>query len=147
MIRFIHSPSVGMFRLFWIKSNINVQTQIWGRGSDTDEKNFNSDPFCNQKTVFYTFYRSGKWFWRFWAIWYYSYVQNLIDMTGHSESILEITKARRDTCETALDSWKQILFDDQVFYPPFFSHEYFLKFWKIQTFWSCGKKGRKLLRR
>ena len=30
----------------------------------------------------------------------------------------EITKPRRITCDTALESWRSVLFDEKVFYPP-----------------------------
>ena len=73
----------------------------------------------------------------------------------NSMKVLKITKPRRITCDTALESWRSILFDEKVFCAPqkFFTPLFFtwvkkfLNFWKSHNFCSCEKKGgKKLLR-
>ena len=68
----------------------------------------------------------------------------------NSMKVLKITKPRRITCDTALESWRSIIFDEKVFYLPstifypFFFHmskKTNSNFWKIHQSCSCEKRG------
>ena len=47
-----------------------------------------------------------------------------------------INKPRRDTCDTALKSWRSIFFDEKVFYPP---QKFLPPFWTHNDKFMCQK--------
>ena len=64
-----------------------------------------------------------------------------------SNQFLKIIRPRRDTCDTALESWRSIFFDEKVFYPYFPYTSKISVFQKIENF-ICGlwkRGGKKLL--
>ena len=80
-------------------------TLIWSLLSE-------SKIFGNQKSEFVSILVRLKLFFHFWKPEFnFKNVQN-------SMKLLEITKPHRITCDTALESWRSIHFNEKVFYPP-----------------------------